>query len=411
MSIQICEDIWHPNVTSRDDGHHGGIIVINGSPWEKDKLAVRYKVVDDCVRSLNYKVPVFYANLVGGQDELVFDGASFVECNGRKIQMKPWVEDFQIFTLISNNRTYEVETSITGEESLANYNNSMNTTAASYTAQVLGLRDYVGKVGYEKVILGVSGGVDSALVAAIAVDALGAENVTGIRMPSKFSSQHSLDDAAELCSALGIKMLTVPIEQAHAAYTAMLPEVLVGLADENIQARIRGNILMAYSNATGAMVLSTGNRSENFMGYATLYGDMAGGFNPIKDTYKTEVWTQCNWRNRYKPLIGFGPEGVVIPKQIITKPPSAELAEGQFDINSLPEYSVLDLIIKGLIEENKGINKVAEELDIDIELVRSIQQKITKSEYKRRQACPGVKINSLSIGRDRRYPIVNYFVP
>jgi NAD+ synthase len=277
-----------------------------------------------------------------------------------------------------------------------------------YHAMMLGLRDYVQRNGFPGVILGLSGGIDSALSAAVAVDALGADKVWGMMMPSKYTSEESLEDARENARLLGCRHDVIPIVPAVQAFGEMLPD-LKGVAAENIQARLRMVTLMALSNAEGQMLLTTGNKSEMSVGYATLYGDMAGGYSVLKDAYKTTVFALSKWRNRTKPGGALGPEGPVMPERIITKPPTAELSPGQKDEDSLPPYSVLDPILEGLVDKEMSAKEVAVVTGADLGLISSIEKMVLRAEYKRRQAPPGVKIGSRNFGRDRRYPISNFF--
>ena len=273
---------------------------------------------------------------------------------------------------------------------------------------VIALRDYVTRNGFPGVILGLSGGIDSALSAAVAVDALGADKVWGVMLPSKYTSGESLDDARECARLLGCRLDVVSIAPGVSALDEMLPE-LTGLAAENVQARLRMVALMALSNAQGHMVLTTGNKSEMSVGYATLYGDMAGGYSVLKDAYKTTVFALSKWRNRVKPDGGLGPDGPVMPERVITKPPTAELRPDQKDEDSLPPYSALDRILEGLVDKEMSVSEVAAATGEDVALVAEIESKMLKAEYKRRQAPPGVKIGSRNFGRDRRYPISNFF--
>jgi NAD+ synthase len=277
---------------------------------------------------------------------------------------------------------------------------------------VLGLRDYVGKTGFPGVLMGISGGIDSALCAAIAVDALGAERVRGVMLPFRFTAQVSLDDAAKLAAELGIRYEVLPIAQAVNGFEAILSETFAGLArditEENLQARTRGTLLMAISNKTGAMVVTTGNKSEMSVGYATLYGDMNGGYNPIKDIYKTEVFRLSSLRNEWKPDGALGPSGEVIPVNIITRPPTAELRENQTDQDSLPPYDILDAILERLVEREEPLASIVAE-GFDRDVVTRIDRLLNIAEYKRRQAAPGVKVTRRNFGRDRRYPITNKF--
>jgi NAD+ synthase len=277
-----------------------------------------------------------------------------------------------------------------------------------YRAMMLGLHDYVERNGFKGVILGLSGGIDSALSAAVAVDALGADRVSCVMLPSKYTSAESLEDARECARLLGCRHDVIPIADAVAAVDKMLPD-MSKLAAENVQARLRMVALMALSNSGGQMVLTTGNKSEMSVGYATLYGDMAGGYSVLKDAYKTTVFALSRWRNANKPETGLGPDGPVMPERVITKPPTAELRPGQKDEDSLPPYSVLDRILEGLVDKEMSVSEVATATGEDIALVADIESKLLKAEYKRRQAPPGVKIGTRNFGRDRRYPISNFF--
>lgn len=434
IGLMICEDCWFPRV-SKEMMNQGAqfLISINGSPFEVGKNVVRHNVIKDRVNETG--LPFLYVNMVGGQDELVFDGGSFLY-DGNLKEFPPFQEDiFYIDVNISSDNRYVndagdtiVTISEDGEniswdkqpKPLVTVDNylTIETTgfAEIYQACVLGTRDYMQKQGFKSVVLGYSGGVDSGLVAAIACDAIGPSNVHLVRLPSKFSSDHSLDDAAAGAERLGANMRTINIEPIvdalRASYASTDGMKLVGVADENIQARSRGNILMAISNQEGHMLLTTGNKSEVSVGYATLYGDMSGGFNPIKDLYKTTVWELCRWRNnidlqQIKQYGFYGYDTEVVPEEIIVKPPSAELRPDQKDEDSLPQYPILDAMLHSMIEEELGGSEVAEKLNVELETVNRIRNLIDRAEYKRRQAAPGVKITSKIHGRDRRYPIVN----
>ncbi len=421
IGLMICEDAWFPKVTKQlADSGATMLIAINGSPFEVGKNVTRRQVIAKRIKETG--LPFLYVNLVGGQDELVFDGGSFF-FDGKRVQEAPhFVEGISYFDT-------ELQPAIaTKRVTLENYPKVEPTSnGAIYQACVLGLRDYLRKQGFKSVVLGYSGGVDSGIVAAMACDAIGAQNVHLVRLPSKFSSEHSLTDAANGAKRLGALMRTVPIEPVvnalRVAYSAarydyttnMKLKVLTGTADENIQARARGNILMAISNQESRMVLTTGNKSEVSVGYATLYGDMSGGFNPIKDCYKTVVWELCRWRNGLTEAeveaFGFlGLGGIdVVPEEIIVKPPSAELRADQKDTDSLPEYPVLDTILIAMIEDEMSVNEIVVEFGLRLDLVERIRRLVDVAEYKRRQAAPGVKITSKIHGRDRRYPIVNHW--
>jgi NAD+ synthase len=426
LGIMICEDAWFPEVYSRL-ALSDVIISINGSPFEigknKTRVDVAKKRAQETFQRNTVNKPFLYVNLVGGQDELVFDGGTFlIDRNG--LTQAPF--------FFENIKTFDVQpghyNETTVEDSMAKLSMTVKPSGveAIYQACVLGLRDYVAKQSFHTVVLGMSGGVDSGIVAAIAVDALGADKVHLVRLPSKFSSEGSLTDALEASDRLGTKMRTIPIEPvvdalraayAGAGYDWIVEKgdrpKLTGVADENIQARARGNILMAISNEEGHMLLTTGNKSEVSVGYSTLYGDMAGGFNPIKDCYKTTVWEMCHYRNEMSPndLInkGFlGPNVEVVPDDIITKPPSAELREDQQDSDSLPPYDVLDKILSSMIEKRMSVEEIVA-TGIPRETVVRIRTLVDRAEYKRRQAAPGIKITSKLHGRERRFPIVNHF--
>jgi NAD+ synthase (glutamine-hydrolysing) len=412
VGVTICEDAWFADGPIREAAAGGAALIVNlnASPYYEDRLGEREVMLAS--RASEAGVPIVYVNLVGGQDELVFDGASLVfDGNGRLYARgKQFVEDAMIVDVevppspparlatiaVSDARTHDtahpprIEPSLPREQEV-------------YEALVLGTRDYVRKNGFTDVLIAISGGVDSALVAAIAVDALGAEHVTGVLMPSRYSSGHSVSDAEALAASLGIRTHTVPIEAAHKAFDEMLAPIFHGtkpnLAEENVQARIRGNVLMTISNKFGWMVLTTGNKSEMATGYATLYGDMAGGFAVIKDVPKTLVWALCRDRNARA-----GRE--VVPQAIIDKAPSAELAPGQFDADSLPPYEVLDPIIEGYVEHDLSVNELVAR-GHDRDLVTRVARMIDRNEYKRRQAAPGVRVTPKAFGKDRRLPITN----
>lgn len=415
LGIMICEDAWFATSASELYGRGADIFIsINGSPFEVGKRARRFNVVYN--RTQENNIPFVYVNLVGGQDELVFDGDSFaVDYNG--VQLAPaFKESVHIFDItLDGNRSLLISEILL--ISSVDWNKPHFKPEDVYRACVLGLRDYMLKQGFTSAVLGYSGGVDSGLVAAMACDAIGPENVHLVRLPSKFSSEHSLTDAALGAKRLGAHLHTINIEPVvealREAYSFSMGDKLVGVADENIQARSRGNILMAISNQEGHMLLTTGNKSEVSVGYATLYGDMSGGFNPIKDCYKTVVWDLCRWRNNlpqhlvdYYDFLGKSDVDVV-PESIICKPPSAELRDNQKDEDSLPPYEILDEILHHLVELNFDVKTTAETLQIDQQLVAKIGAMLDKAEYKRRQAAPGVKVTPQLFGRERRYPIVN----
>ncbi|MGE0716221.1 MAG: NAD+ synthase [Alphaproteobacteria bacterium] len=406
LGVMICEDMWTPDVAETLQESGAEILVVpNGSPYESDKVDERIQL--GVARVTETGLPLIYVNQVGGQDELVFDGASFVLDADRSLraQMAGFAEgvtvtqwsrgDDGVWSCAEAARVAPVE----GIESV-------------YQALMLGLRDYVDKNRFPGVVLGMSGGVDSALSAAIAVDALGADRVRCVMMPSPYTSQDSLDDAAECSKLLGADLSTVSIEPAMAAFSQMLATAFAGrdadITEENLQSRARGVTLMALSNKLGHMVLSTGNKSEMSVGYATLYGDMCGGYAILKDVYKMTVYALCNWRNQAVPAGGKGPAGRVIPERILTKAPTAELRPNQTDQDSLPPYPVLDDILSALVEGEMPVDQIVAR-GHDAAVVRRVWQMLDRAEYKRRQAAPGVKITRRAFGRDRRYPITNGF--
>lgn len=406
IGLPICEDIWHPDVC-RHLADFGAelLICINGSPYEIDKDTLRIDGVAKR-RAVDTGLPLAYLNRVGGQDELVFDGASFV-INGDgslAVQMADW-EEQDILTRWTRTATgWRCDRGVIAP--LSDHPEDI------YCAMVLALRDYVDRNRFPGVVLGLSGGIDSAICAAIAADALGPERVWCVMLPSRFTSQESLDDATECAKLIGCRYDTIPIQPAVAGFDTMLEgsfaDTQVDITEENLQSRIRGVTLMALSNKFGPMLLTTGNKSEMSVGYATIYGDMAGGYNPLKDAYKMTVFAVSKWRNLHKPRIGLGPDGPVIPENIITKPPSAELRPDQKDSDSLPEYPVLDAILLGLVEHEKSVPQLVAE-GFDHATVVRIERLLHLAEYKRRQAPPGVKLGTRNFGRDRRYPISHAF--
>ena len=406
IGLPICEDIWHPDVC-RHLADFGAelFICINGSPYEIDKDTLRIDGVAKR-RAVDTGLPLAYLNRVGGQDELVFDGASFV-VNGDgslAVQMTDW-EEQQVTTRWT--RTATGWRCDSGEIArLADHPEDI------YCAMVLALRDYVDRNRFPGVVLGLSGGIDSAICAAIAADALGPERVWSVMLPSRFTSQLSLDLATECATMIGCRYDTIPISPAVDAFDTMLEgtfaDMSVDITEENVQSRIRGVTLMALSNKFGPMLLTTGNKSEMSVGYATIYGDMAGGYNPLKDAYKMTVFAISEWRNKHKPKIGLGPDGPVMPHEIIARPPSAELRPDQKDEDSLPPYPVLDKILLGLVEHEKNVDQLVNE-GLDRDTVVRIERLLYVAEYKRRQAPPGVKLGTRNFGRDRRYPITNAF--
>jgi len=406
LGVMTCEDMWFPEVAESLKKHGADILIsLNGSPFEDGKRYIRHDIAKE--RAIENNLPVIYINQIGGQDELVFDGASFITNASGDItyNLKSHQEDFAATKWIKTDTGLACKTE-------SNTLQSKDRLHEIYATLVLGLRDYVNKNGFKGVLLGMSGGIDSALSAAVAVDALGPDRVQCVMMPSPYTSQESLDDAASCTHLLGAKYDSINIDPSMEAFTHMIEDntdqKADGLTAENIQARSRGLLLMALSNASGYMVLSTGNKSEMSVGYATLYGDMCGGYNVLKDVYKLDVFALCHWRNDHFPDNVLGPEGRVIPERIITKPPSAELRPDQKDEDSLPPYEILDDILNCLIEEDMGLDRI-QERGHKLEDINLVWQLLDRAEYKRRQAPPGVKITSKAFGRDRRYPITNKF--
>jgi NAD+ synthase len=405
IGVPICEDIWHPEVCEclAETGTEL-LLSPNGSPFEQGKEDVRLNLA--VARVVETGLPLAYLNQLGGQDELAFDGGSFVVNPDRSmaIQMPAWEEAVTLTTW----RRGEMGWACDPQPHAA----IPDGLEAIYHAAMLALRDYVGKNRFPGVVLGLSGGIDSALTAAMAVDALGPDRVRCVMMPSKYTSQDSLDDAAACAQLLGTKYDTIPIEPAVAAYTELLSPQFAGTkpdtTEENIQSRIRGVILMALSNKFGPMVLTTGNKSEMSVGYATLYGDMCGGYNVLKDIYKMQVFALSRWRNQHRPKGALGPQGRVMPDRVIDKPPSAELRANQRDDDSLPPYPVLDDILECLVENEMPVEQI-EARGHPLATIKRVEHLLNIAEYKRRQAPPGVKITRKNFGRDRRYPITNKF--
>ena len=410
VGVPICEDIWleesedYENVVECLAETGAEILVVpNGSPYARDKTDVRLSIA--VARVTESGLPLIYLNQVCGQDELVFDGASFALNGDLSVaaQLPDFVETITTLRWKRGNDGWRCAGPIVP---------LLEGDKADYAACVLGLRDYVKKNGFPGVLLGISGGIDSALCAAIAVDALGKDVVRGIMLPYRFTAQVSRDDAAQLAKNLGIRYEVLPIADAVEGFEKILSAPFAGLArditEENLQARARGTLLMAISNKTGAMVVTTGNKSEMSVGYATLYGDMNGGFNPIKDIYKTEVFRLAALRNSWKPDGALGPWGEIIPPSIITRPPTAELRENQTDQDSLPPYDILDAILERLVEREEPLASIVA-AGFDLAVVTRIDRLLNIAEYKRRQAAPGVKVTTRNFGRDRRYPITNRF--
>ena len=409
LGVMICEDMWKPDVTEcLDESGAEILIVINGSPFEVDKSDKRLNLA--VARVTETGLPLIYVNLVGGQDELVFDGGSFVLNADRQLKLQAPVFSEGLF--ISEWTKSDAGWSCQQGNVESRLNNKEQSLVSIYQAIVLGLRDYVNKNRFPGIILGLSGGIDSGLSAAVAVDAIGSDRVHCVMMPSPYTSEESLTDASAATELLGCRLDEINIGQAMGAFDSMLSPLFgdapADTTEENIQARSRGLALMGLSNKTGAMVVSTGNKSEMSVGYATLYGDMCGGFSVLKDVYKMTVFSLCYWRNENFPKSSKGPKGKVIPERIITKPPSAELKPDQTDQDTLPPYEELDAILGCLIERDLGTEATAGE-GHDLELVKRIWRMLLLAEYKRRQAPPGVKITHRSFGRDRRYPITNGF--
>ena len=411
VGINICEDIWINNGPAEEQVKKGAslIININASPFDINKTESRKVNVRDKAKKL--KVPILYLNMVGGQDELVFDGGSFlVDADGNIIyEAGQFSEEIFSFDLELEIKNVKSENKLIVNEKKSDLpplktSDSLSELESMYAALKMGLSDYVEKNNFKKVLVGLSGGIDSALTATIAVDALTSDNVIGVAMPSKFNPKSSLEDAKELADNLNIELKTVNIEETAEKFRNLLKDNLdddlKSVVDENIQSRIRGNILMGLSNQLGAMVVSTGNKSEMAVGYSTLYGDLVGGFALLKDVYKTEVYKLSDYRNSISK---------VIPQNIIEKKPSAELSEDQYDSDSLPEYDLLDKILKMYIELDFSSEKIINS-DIDKEVVFDILEKIDRNEYKRKQVAPGVKLTSRAFGKDRRMPITNTYI-
>lgn len=399
----ICEDSWHEDVcnTMAESGAEV-FLVPNGSPYYRNKFDRR--VSHMVARVVETGLPLIYLNMIGGQDDQVFDGGSFALNPGGVLAMQMPLFDEQIrhLDLLETEQGWRIED---GEKAVF-----PDVWEQDYRVMVEALRDYLRKTGFTKVLLGLSGGIDSAIVATIAVDALGCDNVRCVMLPSGFTSQASLDDAAAIARNLGCRYDTATISEARQAVTNTLEPLFAGttpgLTEENIQARLRGLLLMALSNKFGEMLLTTGNKSEIAVGYATIYGDMAGGYNPIGDLYKTRVFETCRWRNANHRDWMAGPAGVVIPANVIDKPPSAELRQDQRDDDSLPPYEVLDAILEGLIDQEASVAEVVAR-GFDRDVVKKVENLIYLSEYKRYQSAPCARLTPRSFWLDRRYPIVN----
>ncbi|MDO9247355.1 MAG: NAD+ synthase, partial [Phenylobacterium sp.] len=403
LGVPVCEDIWAPAVCAELKAQGAEILLVpNGSPFRR--LADTERMGVATARVAETGLPMVYVNEVGGQDELVFDGGSFALSAGGEVVMRlPMFEE-----AVANTVWEKADDGVWAcvEAPMADW---VSGPEEVYRAMVLGLRDYVNKSGFPGVLLGLSGGVDSAIVAVVAADALGPDRVRCFMLPSRYTSQDSLDDAAGCAQRLGVRLDEIAISPAVDAFAGMLTPHFENrapdLTEENIQARTRGLALMALSNKLGSMLLTTGNKSEMAVGYATLYGDMCGGYNVLKDVYKTQVYEVCAWRNANDP---YGVAASPIPERILTKAPSAELRPDQKDQDSLPEYAELDAILHGLVEEEATLDEIVARGHAP-ETVERVQRLLYNSEYKRRQAAPGVKIGPRAFGRDRRYPIVNGF--
>jgi NAD+ synthase len=405
LGLMVCEDWWFPPVceTLAETGAEL-LLSINGSPYECEKMGRRVQLA--LMRVVETGLPFVFLNQVCGQDELVFDGASFVLNANRSVAVQ--LPSF-VPSLVVTEWEPQGGKLVCVQQALPPEPDPLEEI---YRALMLGLRDYVGKNRFPGIVLGLSGGIDSALSAAIAVDALGADRVRAVMLPSPYTSQHSLDDAAACAQLLGIRYDTIAITPAIGAFDEALQplfqEARADTTEENIQSRARGLILMAISNKFGHMVLTTGNKSEMSVGYATLYGDMCGGYSVLKDVYKTRVFALSRWRNEHVPGEARGPAGAVMPERVITKPPSAELKHDQTDQDSLPPYETLDAILAGLVEGEKSVNDLVAD-GFERETVIRVWKMLDRAEYKRRQAPPGVKISARAFGRDRRYPITNGF--
>ncbi len=405
VAIAICEDIWHSMaaVAARTPGL---VVVPNGSPFERNKDDVRLALVQQRAREI--KAPLAYVNMTGGQDDLVFDGDTIVVGkDGGLLARAPQFDDRLLVVEIDCVQESSKPDVIISTEDASPSSSSpviaarLSDEAEMWSALVIGLRDYIIKNGFKSALVGLSGGIDSALVAAIAIDALGAKRVNGVAMPSKYSSKHSVEDAQELADATGIHFRITPIAPMVDSFMGNM--VLKGLAEENLQARVRGTTLMGISNQEGHIVLATGNKSELAVGYSTLYGDAVGGFAPIKDIYKTDVWALATWRNEQAVAAGQTPP---IPERSISKEPSAELRPDQKDSDSLPDYPLLDQVLRAYVDEDHGYEALLSE-GFDPELVRRVISLVDKAEYKRRQYPPGTKVSGRAFGKDRRLPMTS----
>lgn len=405
IGTPICEDAWHPEVAETLAETGAQILLVpNGSPYHRGKPDVRMNLM--VARVVETGLPLVYLNMVGGQDDQVFDGASFVlNPGGGMAAQLPQFETALVN--IDFAQTPDGWRAMDTDKALL-----PDAYEADYTAMVLSLRDYMRKTGFKKAVLGLSGGVDSALVAAIAADSLGPDNLRCVMLPSRFTSKSSLEDATAVARAIGCQLETIPISGPQEASLAALAPLFAGtpegLTEENLQSRLRGLLLMALSNKFGEMLLTTGNKSEMAVGYCTIYGDMNGGYNPLKDLYKTRVFETCRWRNAHHRPFMLAPAGVLIPPSVIDKPPSAELRENQRDDDSLPPYPVLDAILDGLVDREASVADLVA-AGFDAALVKRIEHLLYLAEYKRYQSPPGTRLTARAFGTDRRYPIVNRF--
>lgn len=411
IGLPICEDVWGELGVCETLAESGAeiLLVANGSPYQRGKMDLRQQVVIRQV--IESGLPIIYANQLGGQDELVFDGGSFAIHADKTLafQMECFASAVSVFE-------WERSESDDGETDWRCIDGTFYPVpegpAADYHACMLGLRDYVNKNGFKTTLIGLSGGLDSAICAALAVDALGPDRLHAVMLPYHYTTEASLKDAQDCATILGCRYdvlpIAEPVQGINAALATMFAGTQEGLTEENIQSRVRGTLLMAISNKFGPMVITTGNKSEMSVGYCTLYGDMNGGFNPIKDLYKTEVYELARWRNANLPVGALGPAGKVVPENIIQKVPSAELREGQTDQDSLPPYDELDDILNCLVENDMGVDEIVARGHLE-ETVHRVENLLYLAEYKRRQAAPGVKISRRNFGRDRRYPITNRF--
>jgi len=407
VAVAICEDIWHSmaSIASRTPGL---VVVPNGSPFERNKDDVRLALVQKRAREI--KAPLAYVNMTGGQDDLVFDGDTIVvDKDGQLLARAPQFDDTLVVVEIDCQKESSTPDVVISTDDAKPASGTsviaprLGDEAEMWQGLVIGLRDYITKNGFKSVVIGLSGGIDSALVAAIAIDALGAKRVNGVAMPSKYSSDHSVEDAQALADATGIHFRITPIAPMVDTYMANM--VLKGLAEENLQARVRGTTLMGISNQEGHIVLATGNKSELAVGYSTLYGDAVGGFAPIKDIYKTDVWALATWRNAQAVAAGHTPP---IPERSITKEPSAELRPDQKDSDSLPDYPLLDSVLRLYVDEDHGFEALLKD-GFDEELIRRVISLVDKAEYKRRQYPPGTKVSGRAFGKDRRLPMTSHW--